>query len=120
MRVCDVTEDRTRPLVEAFYEVLWNEWDDEAVDAVLAPAVEFRGSLEVQTTGRDGWRHYRELVRGPARLYGHHTGELLGLAPTGRAFEYQAAAFFRCHDGLISEAWVLGDLRSLRRQLTEA
>jgi predicted ester cyclase len=126
-------------LVRHFYDDLWNRWDDALVDTVLAPSFEFRGSLGTTTTGRDGWRSYRDSVRagssdfhnsvvtlvcdGPsaaARLLysGTHTGQLLGLPPTGRRFEYAGAAFFEVEDGLLGVAWVLGDLTSLREQLT--
>lgn len=125
-------------LVRRFYERLWNGWDDEAVDRTLAPEFTFRGSLGQETTGRDGWRAYRDRIRrGSAdfhneivtlvvdgdnaaarlRYTGTHTGELLGRAPTGRAFSYTGAAFFAASDGLLTDAWVLGDLEHLREQL---
>ena len=49
---------------------------------------------------------------------GTHTGPLLGVAATGRRFEYAGAAFFTVEDGRLASAWVLGDLSALRRQLT--
>ena len=49
---------------------------------------------------------------------GTHTGPLLGLPATGRRFEYAGAAFFTATDGLLTSAWVLGDLASLREQLS--
>lgn len=39
-------------LVGVFYARLWNRWDDEAVDSVLAPGFAFRGSLGVEVVGR--------------------------------------------------------------------
>jgi steroid delta-isomerase-like uncharacterized protein len=126
-------------LVHRFYDDVWNRWDDTAVDAVLAPSFQFRGSLGTTTLGRTGWRSYRDSVRtgshdfhnevvmlvsedrsAAARLRysGTHTGPLLGLPATGRRFEYAGAAFFTVEDGLLSSAWVLGDLTALRRQLT--
>ena len=48
---------------------------------------------------------------------GHHRGVLLGIAPTGRPFQYPVAAFFRAADGWLTSAWVVGDLDSLRAQL---
>lgn len=125
-------------LVHSFYHDLWNRWDDSRVDAVLAPSFEFRGSLGVSTVGRDGWRTYRDTIRAGAEdfhntvltlvcdgssaaarlLYsGTHTGLLLGIEATGRRFEYAGAAFFAATDGLLTSAWVLGDLTSLERQL---
>jgi len=34
-----------------------------------------------------------------------------------RSFVYDGAAFFRASHGMLTEAWVFGDLDSLRRQL---
>lgn len=125
-------------LVTAFYEDLWNRWDDAAVDYVLAPDFAFRGSLGTETRGRNGWRHYRDEIRAGAGdfhneirtllasgdeaaarlLYtGTHDGPLAGIAPTGRSFTYAGAAFFTARDGMLTSAWVLGDLASLRAQL---
>jgi len=50
---------------------------------------------------------------------GHHVGPLLGIVGTGRPFQYSAAAFFACEHDRLVEAWVLGDLEGLRRQLAE-
>ena len=128
-------------LVERFYDWLWNAWDDNAVESTLAENLAFRGSLGQETTGRDGWRSYRDQVRRGApnftnfvldlvaaddraaarlRYIGTHRGPLLGLAGTGRAFAYDGAAFFRAQGGLLVGAWVLGDLDGLRQQLAEA
>lgn len=133
-----VDVELTTSLVRRFYERLWNAWDDSAVDATLAPDFVFRGSLGQETTGRDGWRTYRDQVRRGAPdfcneivdlvawadraavrlLYsGTHRGPLLGIEATGRSFTYSGAAFFTAADGLLLEAWVLGDLEDLRRQL---
>jgi steroid delta-isomerase-like uncharacterized protein len=127
-----------RDLVMRFYHVLWNEWDDDAIDTTLAPEVTFRGSLGQHTIGRDGWRRYRDQIqrsapdfhndvvelltdgrRAAARLKftGTHLGPLLGIPPTGRAFTYTGAAFFTAAVDLITDIWVIGDLDELRRQL---
>jgi steroid delta-isomerase-like uncharacterized protein len=125
-------------LVRRFYDDLWNRGDDSLVDDVLAASFEFRGSLGTSTLGRDGWRAYRDSVRAgssdfhnsvvtlvssgasaAARLVysGTHTGPLLGIPATGRRFEYAGAAFFTSADGVLTSAWVLGDLTALREQL---
>lgn len=126
-------------LVRRFYDRLWNNWDDQSVDRTLATTFTFRGSLGQETSGRDGWRAYRDRIRRGASdfhneivtliaardqaavrlLYsGTHTGDLLGLAPTGGSFTYAGAAFFTAADGFLTSAWVLGDLDRLRSQLT--
>jgi predicted ester cyclase len=133
-----VDGDAVRGLVQRFYERLWNAWDDAAVEDTLAPGFAFRGSLGQETSGRDGWRAYRDQVRRGApdfhnemvdliangdraaarlRYSGTHLGELLGIAPTGRCFTYAGAAFFTAQGGLLRAAWVLGDIEHLRAQL---
>ena len=134
----DDSPEQTRRLVNRFYARVWNEWDDGAVDGMLADDFEWRGSLGVETRGRDGFRGYRDMVRAGAsdfhqelieliceperaaarvRATGHHTGVLLGIPPTGRAFSYSLAAFFRCSGSELLAGWVLGDLDALRSQL---
>lgn len=130
----------TEALVRRFYQQLWNQWDDGAVAATLSEDFTFRGSLGDETFGRPGWRSYRDQVRAGSadfhneivelvcqperaaarvRCSGHHTGPLLGWPPAAppRPFSYDVAAFFRVSDGLLTDAWVLGDLDHLRRQL---
>ena len=86
-------------LVERFYGELWNRWNDSAVEDTLSPGFTFRGSLGQQTSERQGWRRYRDLVRAGSadfhneivelardggraaarlRFTGTHTGPLLG------------------------------------------
>jgi predicted ester cyclase len=128
-------------LIRRFYDDLWNRWDDQAVNEVLDPDFQFRGSLGVEVRGRQEWRDYRDLIRGGSadfhndvidlvaqggraaarlRYTGHHTGPLLGIAATGRPFTYAGAAFFTAGDRQLTSAWVLGDLDGLRRQLTSS
>jgi predicted ester cyclase len=125
-------------LIDRFYGELWNRWDDSAVEETLSPGFTFRGSLGQETSERQGWRRYRDLVhagsadfhneieelvcdggRAAARLRftGTHTGPLLGLPATQRRFEYAGAAFFTADERWLTSAWVLGDLDALRRQL---
>jgi predicted ester cyclase len=53
----------------------------------------------------------------PLRYSAHHRGELLGVPGTGRPISYAGAAFVTAERGLPTEAWVLGDLDTLRRLL---
>lgn len=128
-----------RDLVARFYHRLWNAWDDDAVEDTLAADFRFRGSLGDQTEGRDGWRRYRDKIRSGShdfrneivdlvvdgdrvaarlRYSGTHSGPLLGIEATGRAFSYAGAAFFTVAGNRLAEAWVLGDLAGLRAQLS--
>jgi predicted ester cyclase len=136
-----VTGDQTiADSVRRFYREVWNRWDDQALDELLAEDFVFRGSLGDEARGRDGFRGYRDRVRAAfpdfnneiielvaegeraavrLRCTGSHEGELFGIAPSGRRITYEAAAFLRWRDRQLSEAWVLGDLDSLHAQLRD-
>lgn len=134
MRTLTISE-----LVEVFYDRLWNCWDDAVVDECLDDDFRFRGSLGQETTGRQAWRGYRDMIRAGApdfynevvslvaeadqaavrlRYSGTHLGTMLDLPASGRRFVYDGAAFFTAEHGRLTTAWVLGDIDSLRRQLS--
>jgi predicted ester cyclase len=48
---------------------------------------------------------------------GTHTGEFMGLAPTGRPVSFGIIAIFRFEEGRIAEAWEEADLLGLLGQL---
>ena len=127
--------------MERFYSEAWNRWDDGAVDEILTADFFFRGSLGDHARGRDGFRAYRDKVRSAfpdfrnevceivadceraavrLRCSGRHSGEMFGLAATGRSVAYDAAAFLRARDAQLCEVWALGDLEQLRSQLVGA
>jgi steroid delta-isomerase-like uncharacterized protein len=125
--------------VRRFYDELWNRWRFELAAELIAPELEFRGSLGDTVRGRDGFiayaRHVRaafpdfrneveELVvdrdRVAARLRysGTHEGLIFGAKPSGERISYAGAAFFAFDaEGRIARAWVLGDLVTLLGQL---
>ena len=132
-------DDSIAALIRSFYDEAWNRWNDAAVDELLSDEFVFRGSLGDETTGRDGFRAYRDKVRAAfpdfrnevrellvghhraavrLRCSGRHAGELFGIQPTRRVVRYEAAAFFHERDGRLSGAWVLADLEGLRAQLS--
>jgi predicted ester cyclase len=127
-------------LVQRFYADAWNRWEDAAVDELLTDDFVFRGSLGDKAKGRDGFRAYRDTVRAALpdfhnelvdivadrdraavrlRCTGRHEGELFGIAPTRINVAYDAAAFFHSDGVHLRQAWVLGDLESLRHQLDD-
>jgi steroid delta-isomerase-like uncharacterized protein len=128
-------------LVTKFYEELWNKWRVELVDEILSPDIGFRGSIGAEARGRDEFREYVARIRAAfpdfhnqvdgliaegdraaARLTytGSHRGELFGIAPTGACVTYTGFAWFTLRDGLIAEAFVLGDREELKEQLLNA
>ena len=130
--------EANKAVVRRWYEALWNRWDFDLVEDVVAPDLVFRGSLGVAVSGRDGLVRYMRQVQAAfpdfhnrvealvaegdvvaARLgySGTHLGELFGIAPTRKPVHYAGAAFFRIAGGRVSEGWVLGDTAGLEAQL---
>lgn len=133
--------ENNKDLIRRYYADLWNRWDDAAVDEIIAPDIEFRGSLGVTVSGRDGFRGYVAQVRAAfpdfhnqidellaeggtvaARLTysGTHQGQLYGAAPTGKRVEYGGGAFFRISEGQITSGIVYGDTLGMMRQIGAA
>ena len=127
-----------KDLVRRYYEVLWNRWDFNLTDELIAESVIFRGSLGISVERREDFKEYMRTVRAAfpdfhnrieeliaendrvvTRLTytGTHQGEVLGIAPTGRQVSYAGVALFRIVDNRIAEGWVLGDVHGLVQQL---
>ena len=133
--------DENKNLIRRYYADLWNRWDDAVVDEIIAQDIQFRGSLGVTVSGRDGFRGYVARVRAAfpdfhnhvdelladgdavaARLTytGTHQGELYGAAPTHQRVEYGGIAFFRIFKGQITSGLVYGDTIGLMGQIGAA
>lgn len=127
-----------KQLVESFYADVWNRKDWDQARRILAPDLEFRGSLDDVRAGADGFIDYakgvhaalgtytctiREMMvdgdRVAAKMYfeGVHQAPFFGVAATGRTVHWMGAAFFHMEDGRIRRLWVLGDIDGLKRQL---
>lgn len=123
-----------RSLVYRFYEEIWNEQKLDLVHEVLAPAVNFRGSLGSTRTGHNEFCEYvREVTTAldnyrctieslvvennsaAARLTfsGIHAATFLDRPPTGQRVSWAGTAFFHSTDATIDDIWVLGDLVNL-------
>jgi predicted ester cyclase len=131
-------EARNEAVVRRFYDELWNRWWLGAAGEIVSDALRFRGSLGAVCEGSDDFRRYVEAVRGAFPDWHNHIEEILAVGdrvvtrmtwtgthrgrlgdvePTGARVEYAGAAFFRLTDGLIEEAWVVGDTQELWRAL---
>ena len=49
--------------------------------------------------------------------HGTHSGEIMGLAPTGRSIKVDALTLLRIEDGKIAENWTLWDTLGMLQQL---
>lgn len=129
---------RNIKVVERFYHELWNRWNLDTADEILAEDLRFRGTLGSTLEGREAFKGYVETVRAAfpdwhnrinetiscgdrvvARMTwsGTHEGELAGVEPTGARVEYVGVGIFRLSGGRIQEAWVVGDTQELWRAL---
>jgi steroid delta-isomerase-like uncharacterized protein len=133
-----VTDGVNEAVVRRFYDELWNHWRLDLAEEIVSATIRFRGSLGASLSGRDELKRYVETVRAAfpdwenridemlgigdrvvTRMTwsGTHRGVLDGVEPTGSHVEYCGAAFFRLADGVIEEAWVVGDTQELWRAL---
>jgi len=48
-----------------------------------------------------------------------HTGEIFGIAPTGRRWSYAGVGIFRLEGGRIHDAWVVGDTQEFWRAICQ-
>ena len=126
-------------LIDRFYNDMWNRFDKSVFGEILDPKIHFRGSLGQTKVGFDEFGEYVDYIKTFASDFaneilstitegnltfarlsytGTHQGEVFGLKPTGKRFEYSGAAVFTFTDGLISDVWVLGDIYGLTQQLS--
>lgn len=134
MKQLDPRED----LIRRYYGELWNNWNFDLADELLAEDFAFRGSLGREINGRAAFKDYMQLVRNAfsdfhnqieqiilsgthaiARLTysGTHNGALLGIPPTYRRIGYLGIAIFRTNGHRLAEGYVVGDRLTLLEQV---
>ena len=74
--------DENKNLIRRYYAGLWNRWDDAVVDEIIAPDIEFRGSLGITVRGRDGFRGYVARVRAAFPDFHNQIDQLLAEGDT--------------------------------------
>ncbi len=126
-------------LIGRFYNDMWNRFDKSVFVDILHPEIQFQGSLGQTKVGFAEFGDYVDYIQAFASDFhnevlstitegdstfarlsytGTHQGEVFGLAPTGKRFEYAGAAVFTFSEGLIRDVWVLGDIHGLTQQLS--
>ena len=58
-----------------------------------------------------------DLVAARCRVFGSHSGELSGVAPTNAPVDFKGMVFIRVSDGKIVESWNCFDFLKMSRQL---
>jgi steroid delta-isomerase-like uncharacterized protein len=128
-----------KALVEAFIRELFTDGDLGAVDRYLDPdMVNHDLPFPGAPPGPEGMRHAAAMFRAALPDWhsdveqlvaegdlvverftasGTHSGELMGVAPTGRVLRLRGMQMFRIRDGRIVERWGRLDEAGLMRQL---
>ena len=125
-------------IVESFYADVWNRRDYDQARRIIAKDFRFRGSLDDERQGVEGFIDYnkgvhkalggytctiRDMIvadgRVAAQMYfeGVHQDDFFGVPATGKTLHWMGAAFFEISAGQLQSLWVLGDIDGLKRQL---
>jgi steroid delta-isomerase-like uncharacterized protein len=126
--------------VKKFYEILWDAHDKDAIPSVLSEDFTFRGSLGQEKLGHSGFSEYVDMVHNSLGDYkchieelveeqnkvfakmtftGIHQDEFMGYVPTQKRVTWKGCALFTFNEELMTDVWVLGDLKSLENQLKQ-
>lgn len=82
------------------------------IDMVLGAFPDLRA--EVEDCFSDG-----DKVAVRVTFHGTHTGDFLGVPATGRKVSYQSNELYLVADGKFAEEWIVSDLASLMRQISD-
>ncbi|GCE06007.1 ester cyclase [Dictyobacter aurantiacus] len=132
-----VTETN-KAVARTFYEAItaYNEGDEQALERVLAPSFVNHRPLEGQTPDIAGLKmpaFHRAFSQIHVTLLDQiaeddkvvdvtswsllHTGEFMGIPPSGKRISYTEINVLRIVDGMIVERWGLPDEINILRQL---
>jgi steroid delta-isomerase-like uncharacterized protein len=131
-------EDRNKALLRRFYEELWSQGDLEAIPELVAENFVDHHPLPGAPPGREGlaalvttWRtafpDMREMVEdliaegdkvvGRFTMRGTHSGQFMGVPPTGQRVKMSGIDIVRIAGGKIAEFWYGEHLLELMQQL---
>ncbi|CAA6804522.1 MAG: Unknown protein [uncultured Sulfurovum sp.] len=127
-----------KQIVKSYYENLWNNHDKSYIDRLFDNEIVFKGSLGVETKGKEAFEAYFDMVsiaipnlfhaveqlveeddQVVARAWysGRQTGKLFDFEASNNKIRYNGASFFIIENGKIKSIWVLGDIHSLYQQI---
>jgi predicted ester cyclase len=130
--------ERNKANARRCFEEIFPACDVEALAEIVAPDVVSRGRRPDEPTGFEGvkrtmlwlatvfsdqrWEVHDvlgdgDLVAVHLTHHARHTGDLMGIPPTGREVAYQYVHFLRFRDGKMVEQWGVRDDMTLMRQL---
>ena len=131
-------EDRNKALLRRFYEELWSQGDLETIPELVAENFVDHHPLPGAPPGREGlaalvttWRtafpDMREMVEdliaegdkvvGRFTMRGTHSGQFMGVPPTGQRVTMSGIDIVRIAGGKIAQFWYGEHLLELMQQL---
>ncbi len=134
-----MTVDGDKALISRIADDIWNRGDLAVIDEIMAADARYHGPhLPGGTGGREDWRRaiamylgafpdshvvFEELIASGDTVVGRwtatatHTGQLPGLAPTGKRIDISGITIYRIAGGKIAEAWEQLDMLGMWQQL---
>ncbi len=131
--------EANKDLARRFFHAAWNEGDMQKIDELTNPAALDHSTVKGKTeTGSDSFKQIVSMFRGAMpdiyltiedeiaegdrvvhrwTLRGTHTGEILGVPPTGKQVAFTGTTIVRIDDGKIVERWANVDELDLLQQL---
>ena len=124
-------------LTRQWFEQVWNQGSEEAIDRLLASDAKIHG-LGGAMTGPDGfkpmWRTFRaafsdlhvtvertfvdgDTCAALCRVRGRHAGDALGGPPSGRPIDIQGVTITRASGDQLVEGWNVFDFLGMYQQL---
>jgi steroid delta-isomerase-like uncharacterized protein len=131
-------------LIEEWFEQVWNQGDESAIDRLMAPDVVIHGLQDAdgqQLQGRAGFIPFFQRFRAAfpdmhidvqdvvvdgdrmacrCMVRATHRGDTLGMAATQRPVEFSGMCFVRVKDGKLVEGWNNFDFATMNSQLQPA
>jgi predicted ester cyclase len=127
--------------VRAWFQEIWNDGDDTAIDRLMAPQAQFHGlpspgggPIIGPAAFKPFFKTFRgaipnihvrvvrivtegEMVAAHCHVTGAHLGAGLGIEPTSAPVDFWGMCMARVRDGQIQEGWNSFDFLSLYQQI---
>jgi steroid delta-isomerase-like uncharacterized protein len=125
-------------VMRTWFEEVWNQGREDTIERIFAADGLAHGLPGGPMRGPEGFRPIFQQFRGAfpdiriavertitegefvvahCRVTGTHQGETLGIAPTGRAIDFQGVTIARVVDGQLREGWNCFDFLTMYQQL---
>jgi steroid delta-isomerase-like uncharacterized protein len=125
-------------VARTWFEEVWNQGREEAIDSLLAPDAIIDGLVGSAMHGSAGFRSYHRSLRGAfpdihidversvtqgdyvvvyCHVTGTHMGASLGVPPSGRRVDFRGFAMAKVEDGRVCQGWNCFDFLTMYGQL---